>query len=709
MKSNSLMAVLVGFALTSPVVYGATTGFEASEGWVIGQPPPAGSGCTLELGRGDAPGVCAVSGGQALALPCGARGIFDISSLPMTGVQHVTVDLSFTSVNYLLDPYRTMKMLTFGSLQVINSLTAGSGISILFDAAKANTAPTSYMNNEDLIMKVNFLGSYVAWIPFASPATYRFDFAIDYTKNTTTFTLFRDGGTTPVATTTWSGTFDANLATVLSGSWYAPEGTTTYVDNLFIGTVPEPVPYTYTTNNGAITITGYTGLGGAVTIPSLIEGLSVTSIGTNAFESKSSLLSVAIPNTVTNIGDRAFSSCAKLASVTIGTNVTSIGLLAFVSCNMTSITIPDSVTSVGSSAFQYCYSLTNAMIGRGVTSVLDTAFYRCTNLTAIAVDTANPSFSSVEGVLFDKSQTTIIFYPPAKSGSDYTIPAGVTSVGSTAFQFSSSLTAITADINSPAFSSVDGVLFNKDLTTLFQCPRGKAGIYTVPDSVTNIGNNAFYSCAELTNIIIPNSVNKLGDWLFRECLNLTSVTLPEGIPSMGFGAFYGCSKLTGITIPDGVSKIENWGFFGCSSLANVTIPRSVTNLADNAFRNGTRLGGLYFEGNAPSLGSSVFPTNTIIYYLPDATGWSAPFGGRPTVLWNPQIQTGDTSFGIQSNWFGFNIAGTNNYSVMVEACTNLTSGSWEPLQTGALANGLFSFSDPQSTNYPGRFYRLRMP
>ena len=145
--------------------------------------------------------------------------------------------------------------------------------------------------------------------------------------------------------------------------------------------------FTYTTNNGTITITGYTGSGGAVTIPDTINGLPVTSIGDNAFYYCTSLTSVTIPTSVTSIGDYAFYRCTSLTSVTIANSVTSIG---------------------------------------------NQAFADCTSLTAITVDTNNPAYSSVDGVLFNKSQTTLIQCPGGKAGS-YTIPDSVTSIGDYAF------------------------------------------------------------------------------------------------------------------------------------------------------------------------------------------------------------------------------------------------------------------------------------
>ena len=174
-------------------------------------------------------------------------------------------------------------------------------------------------------------------------------------------------------------------------------------------------PYTCSVVNGTITITGYTGSGGAVTIPSSIPvagvSLPVTSIGDFAFEDGTTLTSVSIPNSVTNIGYEAFLDCYGLTSVPIPNSVITIGYGAFANCySLTNGIIPNSVTSIGSFAFQECISLTSVTIPNSVTSIGEWAFVWCTSLAAITVDTNNPAYSSVNGVLFDKGQTTLIVY-----------------------------------------------------------------------------------------------------------------------------------------------------------------------------------------------------------------------------------------------------------------------------------------------------------
>ena len=161
--------------------------------------------------------------------------------------------------------------------------------------------------------------------------------------------------------------------------------------------------FNYTTTNGTITITGYTGPGGDVIIPSTIDGLPVTSIGSHAFTDCTSLISVTIPDSVTCMGEHAFYYCYGLTSVTIGNGVTDIADSTF-ACypSLTSVTIPGSVTRIGDGAFIFCTSLPSVAIPDSVTHIADWAFFGCSSLTAITVDALNPVYSSVDGLLCDK-------------------------------------------------------------------------------------------------------------------------------------------------------------------------------------------------------------------------------------------------------------------------------------------------------------------
>ena len=359
----------------------------------------------------------------------------------------------------------------------------------------------------------------------------------------------------------------------------------------------------------------------SVTIPD-----GVTTIGKYPFYGCSGLTLVTIGNSVTSIGTSAFYGCTNLTSLTIGNSVTSIGTSAFYGCSaLTTVTIPDSVTSISMLAFSQCSALTTVSIGSGIKSISTNAFSRCSALTAIDVDTDNSLYASVDGILYDKDITTLIQCPLGKTGS-VTIPNSVTSIGTTALT-GCALTAINVDTNNSLYSSIDGILYDKDITTLIQCPSGKAGSVTIPDSVTSIGNSAFSGCSGLTTLSIPDNVTSIGTRAFRDCTALTSVTIPDSVTNIGSNMFYGCTALTSVTIPDSVTSINGNTFYGCTALTSLIIPGSVTDIGASVFYGCTNLTSLTFMGNAPSSVNSNWAygvTDLVVYYQPSATGFTTP-------------------------------------------------------------------------------------
>ena len=302
--------------------------------------------------------------------------------------------------------------------------------------------------------------------------------------------------------------------------------------------------FTYSNNGTSITITDYpTSAVGPVEIPPTIVGKPVTGIGASAFSGCTSLTNVTVPNGVTSIGSSAFYSCASL----------------------TSFIIPSSVTSIGSSAFSFCTGLTSISIPSSVTSIGDSAFSSCTGLTSV------------------------------------TIPSSVTSIGTYAFQSCTSLTAITVDVLNLYYAGVGGVLFNKSLTTLIQCPEGKSGDVTIPTSVTSIGNNSFYNCTTLANVVIPNGVTSIGNYAFRNCAGLTNISIPNSVTSIGTNAFQDCTSLTGFTIPNSISSIKDYTFYNCTNLTDLTIPSSVTNIGAYAFYGCASMTGILIPSSITSV------------------------------------------------------------------------------------------------------------
>jgi hypothetical protein len=152
-----------------------------------------------------------------------------------------------------------------------------------------------------------------------------------------------------------------------------------------------------------------------------------------------------------------------------------------------------------------------------------------------------------------------------------------------------------------------------------------------------------------------------------------------------------------VIIPNSVTSLGGWAWYGDWGC-----------FGDGAFSGCTSLRGVYFEGNAPSLDEGVFSgANATVYYVPGTTGWGPTFGGRPTALWFPHVQPHESTFGVQSNRFGFTISWASDKVVVVEAATDLTRPTWTAVSTNTLAGGSSYFSDPQWADYPRRFYRVR--
>ena len=339
---------------------------------------------------------------------------------------------------------------------------------------------------------------------------------------------------------------------------------------------------------------------------------SVTTIGWAAFSDCDSLTSINIPNSVTTIGNGAFGDCKSLTSINIPNSVTTIGNGAFGGCeSLTSINIPNSVTMIGNETFRYCKSLTSIDIPNSVTTIGNGVYWGCKSLTSITIPSSvvtiidNPfcfwhgnlyneskAFIYEDNVLFNKNKTTLIAYIAKET--NYTIPNSVTTIGNQAFSGCNSLTSINISnsvttIGWAAFSDCDS------LTSI-----------NIPNSVTTIGNGAFGDCKSLTSINIPNSVTTIGKDVFWGCKSLTSINIPNSVTTIGKAAFCRCESLNSINIPNSVTTIGSLAFACCLSLTSINVPNSVTTIENRAFTSCESLTSINIPNSVTTIKSQAF-------------------------------------------------------------------------------------------------------
>ena len=453
-----------------------------------------------------------------------------------------------------------------------------------------------------------------------------------------------------------------------SGSrYFNPAGVGSYFDaGAGAGGAIVPI-YTYTLDDAnRATITGYSGNATALYIPGEIDGHEVVAIGDSAFEDRTDLRTVMIPDSVTEIGSCAFNNCTNLSNVTLSQNLKYMEGRAFGSCEkITKIEIPKSLEWCGSTLYDYgpfgdCTGLKTVIFENGTTEISSHLFEKCTGLEEINIP---DSVTEIEDSAFSGCVNL----------SKVNIPDTVTIIGEYAFDSCTNLTAVTLSENlehmgGKAFGSCEKitkieipkslewcdstlydygpfgdctglktVIFENGTTEisshLFEKCTGLEEI-NIPDSVTEIEDSAFSGCVNLSKVNIPDTVTIIGEYAFDSCTNLTNVTLSKNLEHMEGRAFGNCEKITKIEIPKSLewcgSTLYDYGPFGdctglktvifengttkilghlfekCTGLEEINIPNTVTVIENSAFSGCTKLEQVNFSNKLTKIESYGF-------------------------------------------------------------------------------------------------------
>lgn len=302
-------------------------------------------------------------------------------------------------------------------------------------------------------------------------------------------------------------------------------------------------------------------------------------IAGGAFRDNTDITSITIPNNVTNIGKNAFNGCSNLEEITIGTNVTSIGAGAFKGCN----------------ELKRIINLSNVKISKDLIPNENVVIINSSNFVTTEDGFTFAEINGVNILCGYMGNATKLSLPKNYNEKNYVI-------GDDAFKNNLNITNVT--IPNSVTSIGNGAFYNCDYITQI--------IFEENSVVESIGNYTFYGCGRLTDIIIPNSVTNIGENAFENCVSLINVTIPDSVTNIGNSAFYKCRDLENINLPNNIIDIGNHIFFDCGSLKNITIPNNVETIGDYVFGKCFNITNITIPESVTSIGKGAFSGTSIV-------------------------------------------------------------------------------------------------
>ena len=404
---------------------------------------------------------------------------------------------------------------------------------------------------------------------------------------------------------------------------------------------------------------------GEVRIPSSFNGWPVTEVGGGIWGfseyDNDFITAVTIPDGVQTIGDMAFDSCGLLTTARIPESVTRIGMQAFCSCtNLTNVTLPQRLQTIDTHAFSSCNSLSEVSIPASVSDIGNGAFVNCRNLASFEVEAGNPSYASVGGVLYDKNLRTLIQCPALVSSVE--IPKTVKTIGTSAFFWCSKITSLHIPASVEEIGRFVGCDSLSELTV-----DAKSKCFSVRDGVLyDYGKKTLVCCLPTCKAVdIPQSVERLDGGAFLGCTNLLEIVLPTGLREIGVEAFEECRSLKSITIPPGVRDIPDMAFYNCRNLKEIQLRGDVTDIGRDAFHNCRSLESVTLPATVKHIGDSAFEwceslALTFEGAPPQVDGtaasrWSGPFAGCQCGYYSACSGQWEAEIDEDGRWHGLNM------------------------------------------------------
>ncbi len=347
---------------------------------------------------------------------------------------------------------------------------------------------------------------------------------------------------------------------------------------------------------------------------------------------------------ITTIGEGAFLECETLEKLVLPNSITKIENQAFAGCRaLKELMLSENITHIGTEAFAQCTSLETFLLPEALELLGNHALMGCSALTKIICPDRNQNFSCEDGVLFDKKQTILVQYPAGRESSVYTVPETVTSVGNGAFAYATTLTDI-----------------------------------LLPETLSSIGEYAFFNCDQLKEISLSDSVSKIGQEAFGWCDSLQKVTLPKQLKTIEYGLFWFAKSLKEIHIPDSVTTISDYAFASCESLSSVSFPEGMKTLGEESFAYCNQLTDIILPKTLTKIGNKAF---------------------ADTNLFRVTVKNGETVFGKEvfrgcgrMQFFSPEHTSAQQYALD-------RGDEWEKIVTVTYLGHIISFDQPPVTRY----------